>query len=287
MTEIRQDKAISSTLNVNLLDNTDHLYCLESKKYKIYATSTTASPMVKVKPWTDLDVPADLRNVKSALIENLIIDGQNLSGIVGICLQNVYNCWIRNLTIKNCDVGIKLQLTYGAWSEFNRIEHIRMENVNTGILFTTSGPNPDNPDDFPGNSAGFTHIDDVGIKLNNTSTAVGVQIGDDINQNRTIDPYSAFIRANVWLQSAGGKGLQIKNGTLQYGLINLSVQGPSNGSGIGIDIQSAAAITANNQQFKLSDGTFMPGIYLACGGVGQAVNNAGGIDISDIKPRTY
>jgi hypothetical protein len=192
-----------------------------------------------------------------------------------------------NLTIKNCDVGIKLQLTYGAWSEFNRIEHIRMENVNTGILFTTSGPNPDNPDDFPGNSAGFTHIDDVGIKLNNTSTAVGVQIGDDINQNRTIDPYSAFIRANVWLQSAGGKGLQIKNGTLQYGLINLSVQGPSNGSGIGIDIQSAAAITANNQQFKLSDGTFMPGIYLACGGVGQAVNNAGGIDISDIKPRTY
>jgi parallel beta-helix repeat protein len=166
----------------------------------------------------------------SALIENLVIDGLNYSGTTGILLENVVNCFIRNLTIRNCDVGIHLRntdihSTGGLWTEFNRIEHVRMSNVKQGILFSTTTGG--------GDSFGFTKIDDVGIELKNDSSAVGIQIGDGTS---LVKPYSSFIKANVWIQSAGGTGMKLNNAELRYGLINFAVQGPSNG--IGVDLQS-------------------------------------------------
>ncbi len=268
---ISQDTGISSTAEVKLLDKSDHLYGLESKRYRIYPNSSSVNPIVKVQSWTDPQVPSTLNSAKTTLIENLIIDGQNYTGMVGILLDNVYNCWIRNLTIKNCDVGIKLKLTWGAWTEFSRIQHVRLENVKTGILFTTDGPNHD-VTGFPGNSTAFTHIDDVGILLKNDSNAVGIQVGDPNETDNThiIDPYSAYIRANVWMQSAGGMGLQINRGNLQYGLINLAVEGPSNGVGINVQYDNQDGTGSKiqpDQKFKRSDGSFSLGAFLTCGGI--------------------
>lgn len=278
MTEINQDTPQYGTLMVNLNDTSDHLYGVGSKKYRIYAASTGANPIVKVQPWIGL--PSDLKSVRSAIIENLIIDGQNL-GVTGIKLQNVYNSWIRNVTIKNCDVGVHVDLKYGAWSEFNRLEHIKMINVNQGILFTTDGYGSPG---YPGDSAGFTAIDDVGISLANNASAVGIQIGNTNDTNATkIKPYSSHIKANVWMDSAGGTGLKIMNGELQYGLVNLAVQGPSNG--YGIDITNSSAVIANNQRFKKSNGEFTKGVFLACAGISQdnRVHNPAGVDTTDIE----
>ena len=169
MTLINQDTALSQSLVMNLNDTSDHLYGLESKKYRVYAASASANPIVQVQP--RIELPFELRETKSAIVENLIIDGQNLGGISGIKLQNVYNCLVRNVTIKNCDVGVEIGNLYGAWSEFTRLEHIRMDNVNKGILFTSNGPLESDPNTYPGDSAGFTTIDDVGITLANNAAA--------------------------------------------------------------------------------------------------------------------
>jgi hypothetical protein len=184
---------------------------------------------------------------KSAVIENLIIDGQN-KGVTGILLQNVVQCQIRNITIKNCEVGIHLRSYYGLWSEVNFLKHIRMENVTKGIVFTTTGPytDPNTGNYYPGDSAGFTTIDDVGISLANRSDAVGIQIGgiqttnDPYGRNdvltTTIKPYSSRIKANVWMGDQGGTGLKIINGEVLFAQAHLTVTGPPNG--IGVDIQN-------------------------------------------------
>ena len=93
---------------------------------------------------------------KSAVIENLIIDGNNQAGTIGILLRDVYNCNVRNISILNCDVGIQIDISDGKWAQSNRLEHIRMTNVKKGIVFTNHGNACD---------AGFTTIDDVGIRI--------------------------------------------------------------------------------------------------------------------------
>ncbi len=281
MPEINQDTGRDSPLILQLYDPNpalidDHLRGLESKKYALFPNSTIANPIVRVERWNDLPT-LDLRRSKSALIENLIIDGKDY-GVTGIKLENSYNTWIRNVTIKNCQVGVHIHLKYGAWSEFNHLEHVRMENVKRGIVFTTEGPNPSDPIDYPGDSAGFTAIDDVGIVLANDADAVGIQIGGvepgsylEPNYDVTstvIKPYCSHIRANIWMQSAGGTGLKILNGKLQNSLINLAVQGPSNGNGTGIDIQNAYSIYHNQfSTFDETDAVISKGFLLATGGI--------------------
>jgi hypothetical protein len=154
---------------------------------------------------------------KAAVIENLIIDGQSSTyGATGIVLSDVYNCLIRNVTLRNFEVGIKITATDllddgvthmspPNWSEANKIRHVRMENVKTGIRFD-SGTGK--------GSFGFTTIDDVGIQLANDASAVGIQIGT-LNNSITAQPYSSFMKANVWEQSSGGTGMKLINGELK------------------------------------------------------------------------
>jgi len=183
-----------------------------------------------------------------AVIENLIIDGYiNSSSVAGtgILLENVCNCLIRNLTIKNCDVGIHVKLTNGE-SFANRFEHIHMFNVKTGIKFTgitgTEGAK----------NFHYTTIDDVGISLKDDMSAIGIQIGDTNTNNAKL--YSTFIKANVLLGSSNCKGLEV-NGELKYSLVNLDVEQPVVQSwvptGWGVFVNSGAVVS-DNQSFLLS-----------------------------------
>ena len=197
---------------------------------------------------------------KTAIIENLIIDGKNpgpgggiSAGSVGILLQNVYNCIIRNVTILNCEVGIKIENTGNYWSQSNRIEHVRMTNVKTGILFTAASGNSG---DF-----GFTTIKDVGIKLNSETDdnvadpeRVGIQIGT--SNGPVVKPYSSFIKATVWLgDNNSGCGMKVY-GELKYGLVMLAVESPGHkmGTKVGVDILNSPSAVSNNQSFMLSYG---------------------------------
>ena len=178
---------------------------------------------------------------ENAIIENLIIDGLNLSNnATGILLENVCNCLIRNVTIMNCEVGIKIKLTgsNGNFSRNNRFEHIRMINVKTGILFEGTS----SAKDFS-----YTTIEDVGISLVGNSTDTGIKIGND-NVNANL--YGAFVKVNVWLNESGGKGLEV-NGQIKGGLVNLAVAENGNNSGRCIVLNTNAVIS-NNQSFLLT-----------------------------------
>ncbi len=230
---------------------------------------------------------------KTAVIENLIIDGGGYSGTTGILLENVYNCCIRNLTIRNCDVGIHLKISGGKWTEFNRIEHVRMSNVKQGILFSTTGERNLEDPYLPGDSFGFTKIDDVGISLKNVSDAIGIQIGNGVG-SFNVKPYSSSIKANVWIDTAGGTGLKVMNGELQYGLMSLAVQGPLNG--IGIDLRDNGEINKSiyHNQFSGFDGddnVIKRGFMLTTAGINYSPpddrrilpNNA----VTDILTKSY
>ena len=181
--------------------------------------------------------PTDKR-INGAVIENLVIDGLSLSnGATGILLENVCNCLIRNITIRNCEVGIRVKLTSasnGVGSHGNRFEHIWMSNVKTGIVFEgVSGAK-----DFS-----YTSIDDVSINLvSNTSSAVGINIG--LNASLCC----GFVRGVVWLGSSGGKGLDV-SGELRYSLVNLGVERTSS-VGYGVVVNSGGKVL-DNQSFLL------------------------------------
>ena len=247
----------------------------EGRKHALIAGNSWANPVVKVvessfhDPW------------QSSLIENLIIDGNETGSgnrfVTGILLENVMHCMIRNVTIKNCEVGIHIRSYKGLWSECACLKHIRMENVKKGVVFTTTGPYKGYPNDpnktYPGSefcSAAFTSIEDVDIGLANYSDAVGIQVGgvqiltdpdphgvdsyttsvkpcddvDPIDKNANpllyatgITPYSSHIRARVRLGSLGGTGLKILNGKLYWAQAHLTVTKTGGSGGIGIDIQ--------------------------------------------------
>ena len=184
---------------------------------------------------------------RTAVVENLIVDGQNQVGTTGLFLRNLGNAFIRNITIRNCDVGIHLHNAKGAWTETNHLQHIRMENVKTGILFSTDGYFSDVK---PGDSFGHSYIDDVGIVLRNTQGAVGIQVGDGqygnggsgVNSSNWIvvaKPYFSFIKANVWFESADSCGVKLVNGEIKNCLVNIGVHGKGTGSGTGLDLSSA------------------------------------------------
>jgi uncharacterized repeat protein (TIGR02543 family) len=182
---------------------------------------------------------------KSAVVENLVIDGNNKPNMIGILLEDVSKCLIRNLTIMNCDVGIKVQLTgnKGACAQGNRFEHIRMINVKTGILF--EGTN--SAKDFS-----YTTIDDVGISLEDqlATSDVGIKIGSNANL------YCAFIRATVWLAKSKGVGLEV-NDKLNFSIVNLAVEQDSGNNGYGVRVNSGATVS-NNQSFLLTALLLLP-----------------------------
>jgi hypothetical protein len=73
---------------------------------------------------------------------------------------------------------------------------------------------------------------------------VGIQIGgkqilNDEHQrpditSTIIKPYSSRMKANVWMGSNGGTGLQVLNGELKFAQAHLTVTGPT--KGVGVDI---------------------------------------------------
>ena len=146
----------------------------------------------------------------------------------------------------------------GLWSVCNILKYICMVNVRTGVVFTTTGKDSDG---CLGNSAVFTSVEDVDIELANVSDAVGIQVGGtqivnnpdplDNDSDLTVplenndkysafvDPYSSHFRVVVRLGSLGGCGLRVVNGFLHFAQAHLTVVGHVNGSGVGIDLQTA------------------------------------------------
>ena len=175
----------------------------------------------------------------SAVVENLVIDGCDLvNNVTGILLENVCNCLIRNVTIKNCVVGIKVRVSGGGAAFGNRFEHIRMINVKTGILFESVGG---------GGDFSCTVIDDVGISLEEDRedvSDVGIKVGVNV------DLYSAFVRANVWLAKSRGTGLDV-SGKLGFSLVSFVVEQDVGYDGCGVHVSSGATVS-NNQSFHLT-----------------------------------
>lgn len=183
---------------------------------------------------------------KTAIIENLIIDkaaGYEGAG-VGILLQDVYSCLIRNVVIKNCNIGIKITATSGKWSEANNIQHVRMLDVNKGIVFDKGAGT---------GSFGFSNISSVGISLKTGDGKVGIEVGSGSK------PYASFIKANCWMDG-NSVGMDIY-GEIRYSLINLNVEKPG-GTKTGIGVRmSADNIVTCNQSFFLSTGNILNPIY--------------------------
>ena len=103
-----------------------------SKGRVLYYTGLGNDVVVRVVS----NAPSNL-SCSGCVIENLIIDGANKLGVVGVLLENVCGCLVRNVTIMNCEVGIKVRLTSGGGGSLfgNRFEHVRLINVERGIVF--------------------------------------------------------------------------------------------------------------------------------------------------------
>ncbi|XHH08615.1 MAG: hypothetical protein ACFCUE_13760 [Candidatus Bathyarchaeia archaeon] len=222
--EYTSNQNLSSTIN---LPSDGLLRGTGSKQITI---TSTANPIISIGSNFDSEF------TRSALIENLIIVGNGSN--IGILLQNVIHCKIRNLTIVNCDTGIKLTATGTNWTEANEIEHVRIKDVNKGIQFAPGGS--------PDNSRAFTYINDVGISLNNTANLRGIEIGTGCRI------YSSFIKANVW-SSQACDGMWI-DGLVNLCLINLNHEKTTTGKGgTGVHIVTNGTV-CNNQSFFLSSG---------------------------------
>jgi hypothetical protein len=125
------------------------------------------------------------------LIENVQIVGQTGPPLthVGIRLENVSNCQIRNAPIYYCTIGIDM-LTSSQDPEVrlparsNRIHHVYMQQVLTGIRFATTV--------WGSGDFSFTNITDVNITAYPDPNSKGISI----LQDACLD--NAFIKANAW-----------------------------------------------------------------------------------------
>lgn len=181
----------------------------------------------------------------SAVIENLIIDGYDannnfVSDTTGLLLENVCNCLIRNVTIMNCEIGIKVKISDNGKSFGNRFEHIRMINVKKGILFEGTSTSKD---------FSYMTLDDVRISLEDPTADTGIQVGSttgDLSANLL----GAFVKATVWIDHSSHKGLAVY-GSLKYSLVNLEVEQGATPVGVGVYVGSNATVS-DNQSFLLT-----------------------------------
>ena len=163
------------------------------------------------------------------------------------------------------DVNVHLHNAKSSWTEANNLQHIRMENVKTGILFSTDGYFSDTK---PGDSFGHNYIDDVSIALRNTVGAVGIQIGNGQYGNGgsrtkpppdnsiiTANPYFSFIKADIWFKVADSCGVKLVNGEIKHCLVNIGVHGKGTGAGVGLDLTSVSTSSFSpiekNQRAKI------------------------------------
>lgn len=232
LTEYSSNQNLSSTIN---LASDGLLRGIGSKQITI---TSSANPIISVNSnFGDI--------TKSAVIENLIIAGNGSN--VGILLQDVIHCKVRNVTIVNCDVGIRLTATDDNWAEANQIEHVRIKDVNKGIQFAPGGRSD--------NSRAFTFINDVGISLKDAQNLRGIEVGTGCRI------YSSFIKANVWsTQPCDGMWI---DGLVTLCFINLNHEKTTSGTGgCGVNIGQNATIGSNvNQSFFLVAGNLATPVY--------------------------
>jgi hypothetical protein len=242
LTEYTSNQNPGSTIN---LSRDGILRGVGSKQITI---TSNANPIIRVG--TNL-INGDI--TRSAEIENLIIVGNGSN--VAILLEDVVHCQVRNITIVNCDVGIKLIATDDHWTEATRLEHVRMKDVNKGIQFAPGGKKTGN-----WYSRAFTHIDDVGISLKNEQNLTGIQIEEEVSI------YNSFIKANIWsTQQCYGMWV---NGEIRNCLINLNHEKKTSGTGgSGIHLHQNAVVSDPVQ------GDFNQGIFIAAGNLSRPVNN--------------
>jgi len=248
--EYASNQTLSQTIN---LDEDGLLRGSGSKQITI---SSSANPIIRVSS----NVPNNMH--KSAVIENIALLGLNGTE-THILLEDVCNCLIRNVAIKNADVGIKLTATANKWTEATRIEHVRMAWVNKGIQFVKG--------DGTGNF-GFTHIDDVGISLKDAQNLRGIEVGTGCKL------HAPFIKANVW-SSQKCDGMYV-NGEIKAGIININHEktiGHVEGTGISL---GSSAVVNDNQHFHHSR------CFVATGHISDAIYNPYG-RTHDIDYKTY
>jgi len=229
---------------VKLLQRGGERYAGVGSKQTVVKATSANTVVVKV----DSNFSADHNDpvgpkcslVRSGLVENLIIDGQGFSGTTGLLLENVCGSFVRNVTIRNCDVGILFRTVDDlphtwTWSETSCLQHIRLVNVKKGILFSVAN--------F-GYSFGHSYIDDVDIFLRDgLEEGVGIQIGDNPTASISARPYFSFLKANIYLGSGGGCGVRLVNGELKHGLINVGVYGKGSAvNRVGIEAIAATVI---------------------------------------------
>ena len=229
--EYSQDQTLNQTIDLPA----DGL--LRGTGSKIVTIQSSANPIIRVASNS-----SDFN--KNAAIENVVLMGTN-GNETAILLEDANNCQIRNISIRNVDVGIKLTAATTSMPS-SRMEHIRMGWVNKGIQFTKG----------TGVSIGdfsFTHIDDVGISLKDTSSLTGIDIGQSCKL------HAPFIKANVW-STQPCNGMYI-NGEVKAGLINFNHEktvGHVGGNGISIG-QNATIM--DNQMLFVSAGHLSNAIY--------------------------
>jgi hypothetical protein len=237
LTEYSSDQNLSSPIS---LVSDELLRGLGSKQITI---TSSANPIISVNSNFD-DI------TKSAAIENIIIVGNGSN--TGILLQDVLHSKVRNVTIVNCDVGIKLTATGDNWTEANQIEHVRIKDVNKGIQFAPGGRSD--------NSRAFSYINDVGISLNDAQNLRGIEIGTGCRI------YSSFIKANVWsTQSSDGMWI---DGLVNLCLINFNHEKTTSGAG-----GSGIYLSQNAVVYDTTQGDVNQSIFVAAGNLSYPVNN--------------
>ena len=167
---------------------------------------------------------------KNALIQNLVIYGNGNN--TAIKIEDACGTLIKNISIRNCDVGIKLTATGTCYDEATKIEHVRMTWVNTGIQFlkgTGTG------------SFNTTFIDDVGISLKDSPNLKGIEVG----ANCVV--YSSYINANVW-STQSCYGLWI-DGQINYSLVSFNHERTTGSGGTGVYISSIGSIVYGHSFF--------------------------------------
>ncbi|MCW4023440.1 MAG: DUF2341 domain-containing protein [Candidatus Bathyarchaeota archaeon] len=142
------------------------------------------------------------------LIENLIIDGNNMPNQVGIVIENTRGAQIRNVTIKDCEVGILIKNGSDdeRYSEATNITNVTMINVKKGIVFNSKKEGSDNSKSFA-----YTFIDAVDIKLKiDRPGAIGIELGgNDENSGIEDTLYGSLITGLIRLNSRDAVGIRV------------------------------------------------------------------------------
>jgi hypothetical protein len=146
------------------------------------------------------DKDGPYRQTRLASLENVVIIGNNRPGQIGILIENAQATRLKNVTIINCETGIKLKNTHtdgDPYCECTYMEGVDMQNVKKGIVFEANGSK----------SFAYQYIKDVTIVLKNEA-GTGIEIGSGSNPETTL--YGSMITGvTITLQQPGSYGMNL------------------------------------------------------------------------------